>query len=62
MVAPLTVQELLKIKEVNTLANSNIDKKKKQLLAANKLAARIMLLEISSSYITTVAKDNRNGK
>ena len=61
MVAPPSILELSRIKVASSLAASEAVQKqcekRKQLLAANKLAARALLLSISSSYSTAVVKD-----
>ena len=66
MAAVPTMAELLKLKEVNQVAIDSQEAKKKQLLAANKAAARLLLLGVmstsSDSDYIPVSKHNWNGK
>lgn len=63
MVAPPSLSELLGLREVSKMADAEAAKKlaekRKQLLAANKLAARSLLLGVSSGgYISVVKKES----
>lgn len=66
MVAPPSPLEMFLLKKSNDMADKEAliqSEKKKQLLAANKQKARILLLGISSDgYTTTSVKHNWNGK
>lgn len=66
MVAPPSPLERFLLKKSSDMADAELKKlelKKKQLLAANKQRARILLLGVSSdSYITVTKNENWNIK
>lgn len=65
MVAPPSLSELFLIKKSSDMADEKaveLELKRKQLLAANKQKARVLLLGISSDgYVSTTVKHNWNG-
>ena len=66
MAAPPSSVEFCLLKKSNDMAEAKaaeMAEKKKQLLAANKQKARMLLLGISSDgYVSSVSKHNWNGK